>query len=128
MDWFQSSYDDPLWRRMLTNFTSAMEIMFEVILPILLGFFLIPFVVMFVVVAIANGFGWDPNPSQKPQESTRKELTRELTQRVEGKTGPGSSENRDDLETLKMEVESLQEMVKERTQKLVSLATREKNE
>jgi hypothetical protein len=65
---------------------------------------------------------------KKVQSSRREELASELAERGEVRTRTRCSEKRDELETVKIEIESLQDMLRERTRKLVMLATRKKGE
>jgi hypothetical protein len=131
MAWFEACYNDPLWRKMLANFFVVLQGIVEIVLPCFLAIALVVFLLAFLCCAIAVACGWDPDSRKKAQ---REELAGELAERAEGKaatatgTGTGCSEKRDELETVKTEMESLQEMLRERMGKLVSLATREKGE
>lgn len=129
MAWFEACYDDPLWRKMLANFFMIFQLMVEIVLPYLLASALVIFLVAFPCCAIAVACGWVPDSRKKAQ---REELAGELAERAKGRaatgTGTGCSEKRNELETVKAEMESLQEMLRERMGKLVTLATREKGE
>jgi hypothetical protein len=127
MAWFEACYNDPLWRKMLANFVMILQGIVEIVLPCFLAFALVVFLLTFLCVTIAVACGWDPESRKKAQ---REELAGDLAERAEGKaaTATGCSEKRDELETVKAEMESLQEMLRERMGKLVSLATREKGE
>lgn len=118
MLWFEAEEYDPLWRRMLANFIMLIQGTVEFGVPCLL------FILLFFVIAVACG--WNPESDKKSQDSKREQLAGELAERVEGKAGTGfsKSEKCDEPERVKMEIESLQDMLRERTRKLATLATR----
>lgn len=109
-----------LWRRMLANFIMLIQGTVEFGVPCLL------FILLLFVIGIACGCGEDPEPDKKVQDSKREQLASELAERVEGKAGTdcSKSEKSDEPERVKMEIESLQDMLRERTRKLATLATR----
>lgn len=128
MTWIKAEYDDPLWYKMLANLILVFQVTIETIIPVALGHAVIIFLLALLLWSIATACGWDTKSLKERQDLLREELAHELAERDEGKAGSGYSEKYNELERLTIEMESIQEMMRERIGKLDTLAARQKGE